>query len=168
MLDNFFKLFESAACQLEDCHALLITQDVGALREVMRRSLSSQLHARVHIKPANRAEVPDLLPAMDVLVSFIQPSYARMAASPTKLAECFAAGIPVICNDGVGDVAMHIKQLGAGIIVDPASDSDLSNIVQKLDAVFAMGGARLRNAARPLLGLEVAEARYKSVYSKLD
>ena len=103
-----------------------------------------------------------------MLVSFIQPSYARIAASPTKLAECFAVGIPVICNDGVGDVAMQIRQLGAGVIVDPASDDALSDVVQKLDEVFAMGGQRLREAARPLLGLEVAEERYRSVYSRLN
>jgi glycosyltransferase involved in cell wall biosynthesis len=91
-----------------------------------------------------------------------------MAASPTKLAECFAEGIPVISNEGVGDVVMQIKQLGAGLIVDPASDDSLSVVVQKLDAVFAMGGARLRKAARPILGLEVASKRYRSVYSKLN
>jgi glycosyltransferase involved in cell wall biosynthesis len=91
-----------------------------------------------------------------------------MAASPTKLAECFAEGIPVICNDGVGDVAEQIQQLGAGVIVNPASDADLTCIVQKLDEVCSMGGQRLRDAARPLLGLELAEVRYRSVYSKLN
>ena len=168
MLDRFFRLFELTSHQHEDFHALVITQDVDALRQVMGRKLPVALHERVHVKPASRVEVPNILPAMDVLVSFIQPSYARMAASPTKLAECFAVGIPVICNDGVGDVAMQIRQLGAGVIVDPASDAALSDVVQKLDEVFAMGGQRLREAARPLLGLEVAEERYRSVYSKLN
>ena len=168
MLDRFFRLFELSFLQHEDCHALVITQDVDALRQVMGRKLPVALHERVHVKPASRAEVPNILPAMDVLVSFIQPSYARMAASPTKLAECFAVGIPVICNDGVGDVAMQIRQLGAGVIVDLTSDAALSDVAQKLDEVFAMGGQRLREAARPLLGLEVAEERYRSVYSKLN
>ena len=63
---------------------------------------------------------------------------------------------------------MQLEQLGAGVIVDPASDADLYVMVQKLDYVFAMGGQRLRDAARPLLGLEVASERYQSVYSKLN
>ena len=168
MLDSFFRFFELASRQHEHCHALVITQDVEALRQVMGRNLPVALHERVHIKSASRAEVPNVLPAMDVLVSFILPSYARMAASPTKLAECFAEGIPVICNDGVGDVAMQIKQLGAGIIVNPTSDADLTTVAQKLDVICAMGGQRLRDAARPLLGLEVAEECYRFVYSKLN
>jgi glycosyltransferase involved in cell wall biosynthesis len=168
MLDRFFRLFELACRQYENCRALVITQDVEELRKVMIFNLPVALHERVHIKPASRAEVPNVLPAIDALVSFITPSYARMAASPTKLAECFAEGIPVICNDGVGDVEMQLEQLGAGVIVDPASDADLYDMVQKLDYVFAMGGQRLRDAARPLLGLEVASERYHSVYSKLN
>lgn len=168
MLDRFFRFFELAAQQYEDFHALVITQDVGALREVMTCNLPSILHQRVYIVPAGRDEVPDVLPAMDFLVSFIKPSYARMASSPTKLAECFAVGIPVICNDGVGDVASQVKQIGAGVIVDPTSDSELYEVVLKLNDVLGMGGQRLRDAARPLLGLEVAEDRYRSIYSKLN
>jgi glycosyltransferase involved in cell wall biosynthesis len=168
MLDRFFRLFELACNQHGNCHALVITQDVEALVEVIRHSLPPFLYKRVHVKPLSRAEVPNFLPAIDVLVSFITPSYARMAASPTKLAECFAVGIPVICNDGVGDVAIQLEQLGAGVIVNPASDTELSIVVQNLDEIFTMGGQRLREAARPLLGLEVADARYRSVYSKLN
>lgn len=167
MLDRFFRLFELAAGEHEDYHVLVITQDVAALRQVMSRALPAALHAKVHVKSASRAEVPNLLPAMDVLVSFIQPSYARMAASPTKLAECFAEGIPVICNDGVGDVAVQIQQMSAGIIVDPASEIDLRTAVAQWDEIRLMGGQRLRDTSRPLLGLEYAERQYQSVYKSL-
>jgi glycosyltransferase involved in cell wall biosynthesis len=88
--------------------------------------------------------------------------------SPTKLAECYSAGVPVICNSGVGDVVEQMQQLGAGVIVDPFSDSELSAVGARLDEICAMGGLRLRDAARKLLGLEVAVERYQSVYSKLN
>lgn len=168
MLDRFFRLFELAAMQRKDCHALIITRDAEALMSIMNCHLPLEMHDRVHVKPASRDEVPRILPAMDVLVSFIQPSYARMAASPTKLAECFAEGIPAICNEGVGDVGVQMPQLRAGAIVNSTSDADLHAVVEKLDEVCAMGGQRLRDAARPLLGLEVAEARYQLVYSQLN
>lgn len=167
MLDRFLRFFELAAHRYEDCHVLVITQDVEALMQVMNRVLPTALHARVHVKSASRAEVPDMLPAMDVLVSFIQPSYARMAASPTKLAECFAEGIPAICNDGVGDVVVQIQQLGAGIIIDPTSDDGLYAAIGRLDEVCAMGGQRLRDKAQPILGLEFARKQYLDIYNHL-
>lgn len=168
MLDRFFKLLELATLKDKEICAIVITQDEEAVRQLMKRNLHISLHRRVHIQPASRADAPNILPAMDVLVSFIQPSYARMAASPTKLAECFAEGIPAICNGGVGDVTEQIQQLHAGVIIDPESDADLTNVLDKLDDVCAMGGQRLRDAARPILGLEVAQERYRSVYSKLN
>ncbi len=167
MLNRFFRLFELAAEHRKDCHALIITQDERELRVIMDSCLPRALHGRVYVKSANRGEVPDLIPAMDVLVSFIQSSYARMAASPTKMAECFAEGIPIIGNDGVGDVARQIEQMGAGIIVDPGSDVDLRGAVEQLETLCSMGGQRLREISRPLLGLEYAERQYLSVYKSL-
>jgi hypothetical protein len=104
---------------------------------------------------------------MDILVNFVQPGYARMSMSPTKLAESFAAGIPAICNFGVGDVATLMQELDAGAMVDAESEVALAGLVPQLDAIKAKGGARLRNSARKILGLEVAAVRYKAVYEKL-
>jgi glycosyltransferase involved in cell wall biosynthesis len=168
MLDRFFRLFELSAQQYSHAHALVITQDGEALRAVIGHSLPLALHGRVHICAANRTEVPQLIAAMDVLVSFIQPSYARRAASPTKLAECFAVGIPVICNAGVGDIAEHMQQLDAGWIVDPNSDDELRAAVEHLDEICVKGGARLREKAKEMLGLGVAAARYQTIYKNLS
>lgn len=168
MLERFFRFFELVAAKRDDAHALLITQDVDAARKMTSETLPAPLHARVHFKPAGRTDVPRLIPAMNVLVSFIHPSYARMAASPTKLAECFSAGVAAICNAGVGDVAEQIQFLRAGVLVDPGSDAELSAVAARLDEISEMGGSRLRDAAREVFGLEVAAARYQAVYSKLN
>lgn len=168
MLDRIFRLFELAAADRPETRLLVITQDVAALSKLMDECLPLTLHARVHVHPADREQVPHFIATMDVLISFIQPSYARMAASPTKLAECFAAGIPVICNAGVGDVVEQVHFLGAGRIVDPTSDAGLSAAVGGLDDIVSMGGIRLRDAARKILGLEVAATRYQAVYAGLQ
>ena len=102
------------------------------------------------------------------MVSFITPSYARISASPTKLAECFAVGIPVITNSGIGDVAIQMDSLAAGMLVDPTDDDELQAIVGQIDTVCNMGGSRLRDAARLQFGLEVARERYDQVYTDLN
>jgi len=151
----------------DDYHLLIITQDITALEDLMKRYLKPHLHSFIHIKSASRDDVPRLLPAISIMVSFISPSYARIAASPTKIAECFAVGIPVIANDGVGDVAKIINKLDGGKIVDPFSDEDLTKVSHELGKISAKGGCRLRDVSRPILGLELANKRYKSVYEKI-
>jgi len=62
-----------------------------------RRKIGTDRSSRsFNVFAASRAEVPMTITAMDVSVCFIQPPYARVAASPTKLAECVAMGIPAI------------------------------------------------------------------------
>jgi len=167
MLDRFFHFFELATHIYKGCCALLITKDVEILKKLMEKHLESELHNRVYIKSAEYDEVPVFLSAMDIMVSFIRPSYARMAASPTKIAECFSMGIPVIANSGIGDVSLNIDKLNAGCVVDPFLERDLINTINKLDKICLLSGRNLRNAARPLLGLEFANKKYKYVYEKI-
>lgn len=159
--------FELIAKQSNNARMVVITPDVSSLTTLVEQHLPNELHDRVVAVSASRDEVPSLLCAMDILVSFILPSPARTSTSPTKLAECFAVGIPAVCNPGIGDVKQVLEELQAGVLVDPASDSDLQALGERLIAVQSMGGRRLRDAARPLLGLELAESRYRSVYSVL-
>jgi glycosyltransferase involved in cell wall biosynthesis len=167
LLDRFFRLFELAGDDNPQVMAFLITQDVSALEEIITKCVKPELHARIHICTGNRVEMPRLIAAMDILVSFIKPSYARIAASPTKLAECFAAGIPAICNAGVGDVESIVEELDAGYIADPNSEYEMRGVVEQLDEIRAKGGIRLRHQANTLLGLHVAAERYQSVYQKI-
>ena len=167
LLDRFFHLFKLAVNVRKDCHALLITRDTSALKQLMKSHLTPELSSRVHIKSASRDEVPVFLPAMDVMTSFIFSTYARAGASPTKMAECFALGIPVIANPGVGDVKQVVDRLDGGWIVDPFSDTDLMEVVQNLDIICSKGGRRLRDASRSILGLEYATQCYQSIYEKL-
>jgi len=167
MIDRYLQFIHFAHLNLENVYSLVITHDVTLLDKIVKEVLPQHLHQRIIVRSASRNEVPFIIPAMDILVSFIMPSYARIAASPTKMAECYAAGIPVIANRGVGDVEEQVESLAAGILVDPYSDVDMINAVKRLPEVITMGGARLRDSSRSMFGLEVANKRYRSIYEQI-
>lgn len=164
LLDKTLLFFKMVLGKRVDAYILFITNDTSKMQNLIIKNLPKDLHSSICIKSANRNEVPLLIPIMDIMVSFIAPSYARMAASPTKIAECFAAGIPVISNDGIGDVDKIVNRLDAGEIVNSFSDENLIKLSSKLDKISKKGGRRLRDVSRPVLGLELANKRYKSVY----
>ena len=85
----------------------------------------------------------------------------------TKIAECFAIGVPVVVNEGVGDVASDIKKVKGGLVVPDASDKSLEYILDNLDEVLAKGGRALRKSSHPFFSLEEAHALYQSVYSNV-
>lgn len=167
MIEDYLKVFQLSATKRPDVFALLVTPDVGKAKILASEVLTPAVLERMNIVEASRDEVPRLLAAMDVLISFIQPSYARMGSSPTKNAEAMAMGVPLVCNPGVGDVEGQVTALNAGFIVDLKSDDDIEYCASRLNSLKSFGGEQLRNNAYYLLDLHIANNRYAEVYRKL-
>ena len=72
---------------------------------------------KVIVKKAGRQEVPKLLSLSSYSVFFIKPCYSKQSSSPTKHGEIMAMGIPLITNNGVGDVETIMNKYNAGIII---------------------------------------------------
>jgi glycosyltransferase involved in cell wall biosynthesis len=169
MLDEMLRLFAAAAHQRDDVELLLITRDWGEEHEALLKTMGLQaLRDRIHVRSASRDQVPTLLGSADIMLSFIKPAYSKIASSPTKLAEAFAVGIPVISNAGVGDVDQITSDLDAGAVIDLSGDPAFDQIVIQLDRIRLKGGLGLRTRSRERLGLEVATRAYRRIYSSLE
>lgn len=169
MLDEMLRLFAAVARQRDDVHLLFITRDWRDEHEELLTAMGLQaLRHRIHVRPASRDQVPMLLGASDIMLSFIKPAYSKMASSPTKLAEAFALGIPVISNTGVGDVDQITRDLDAGMVIDLDEVQAFDELAIQLDMIRAKGGLGLRARARERFGLEVAEESYRQVYVALE
>jgi glycosyltransferase involved in cell wall biosynthesis len=148
---------------------LFITRDWNDEHEELIRSMNmGDLRSRIYVQPAEREEVSTFLGASDIMLSFIKPTFSKIASSPTKLAEAFAMGIPVISNTGVGDVERITQELDAGAVFDLSDKVALDQTVHKLKYICSLGGSRLRESARPIFGLEEAEKMYRSAYSFIE
>ena len=167
MIEDYLKVFQLSATKRPDVFALLVTPDVGKAKILASEVLTPAVLERMNIVEASRDEVPRLLAAMDVLISFIQPSYARMGSSPTKNAEAMAMGIPLLCNPGVGDVEEQVTALQAGRIINPSTENWSDSIIEVLEETIRLGGIDLRKRARMVFGLENANRKYEKIYVEL-
>jgi glycosyltransferase involved in cell wall biosynthesis len=89
-------------------------------------------------------EVSAHVALFDLSVFFILPSYSKKASSPTKQGELMAMGIPIVCNNGVGDTAELIKKYSAGSVVDEFNENAYLQAIHELttfDKTEAMKGA---------------------------
>lgn len=168
MTEEFLFTAETAIETGAATAVLCITPDVDRMRHHIRGRNWDGLGIVHRVVSARRNEVPGLLAAMDVMVSYFVPTQARIGTSPTKMAECFAQGISMVTNPGVGDVEILLSKLNAGVLVDPENPASIREACAHLRDTIAMGGQRLRDSARPLLGLEYAAERYRKVYTELE
>ena len=109
-------------------------------------------------------EVSAHVALFDLSVFFILPSYSKKASSPTKQGELMAMGIPIVCNNGVGDTAELIKKYSAGSVVDEFNENAYLQAIHELttfDKTEAMKGAN------EYFSLVEGVRRYNEIYTHL-
>jgi glycosyltransferase involved in cell wall biosynthesis len=116
------------------------------------------------ITKAARAQVPALLSLSKVSIFFIKPGFSKKATSPTKAGEMMAMGIPIICNDKIGDMEKIIKETQAGMLVRRFTEEEFKGIISHLNL---QPDASVRESAQRYFSLDSGVKKYYSVYNKL-
>jgi glycosyltransferase involved in cell wall biosynthesis len=118
------------------------------------------------------SKVGDYLAAADAGIAFIRPSFSKVSSSPTKVGEYLAAGLPMVCISGIGDVDELLDAYQVGLSLADWSRQELQRGADALFDLIADEGAagRARSAARERLSLEGIgipsyDALYRSVSS---
>jgi glycosyltransferase involved in cell wall biosynthesis len=120
----------------------------------------------VIIKAASRSEVPALMAAADLGISFVEAVSSKRAASPTKLGEMLALEVPVVTNSGVGDVDRIMAEAGSGVVIDRFDENAYRGALDELDRLKP-DKKRSRNAVRRWFDLETGVERYDAIYHAL-
>lgn len=164
MTGEMVKFFAAAKRSIPSLHFLILTQGE---RSEMERELADRGVREGYTITATPADgVGAYLAAADVGISFIHPMPSKVSSSPTKVGEYLAAGLPVVCTSGVGDLdALITPDVGALVYehTDLAYSAAAEHCVKL--AASAAAGARCRALAHEQLSLaEVGIPRYRQLY----
>jgi glycosyltransferase involved in cell wall biosynthesis len=114
-----------------------------------------------------RKDVPAVIKASDINISFIKPVYSKISSSPTKLGEVLSMGIPVICNSGVGDVKEIVNNADAGFIIDGFTSKDFDRAINAVPSLLEKSPAAIRHSVKNVFDLENGVALYKASYKQV-
>lgn len=122
------------------------------------------------IGAVSAAEVPAYLQRARVGLSFRKATFSQIAASPTKIPEYLAAGLPVVCNAGVGDVDDLLARERVGIVINSLTSESYAEAAARLLALVAEPdtSVRCRHAAHNNFDLiSVGGAGYGRAYRRM-
>lgn len=105
------------------------------------------------------SEVPLHISISSVSLFFIRPTFSKLASSPTKQGEIMAMGIPIICNDGVGDTSRIVQEGKAGWIFSENKHFEWN--WDEFDATTA------KRYTKEYMGVDVGVESYSKVYNQL-
>jgi glycosyltransferase involved in cell wall biosynthesis len=167
LVPEMFRLFAALQRLRPDAKFLFLTNNKAEDVEQARLAAGVQREA-VRFASVDRLQVPEFLALADLSVVFIRATQSKAGCSPTKLAELFACGVPVIANRGVGDMDQIIDlERNGSVIVDDFSEPTLTAALEKVLSVTAVQ----RDGIRPnslQFSLEEGVRRYDTIYRLLE
>lgn len=161
---DFFRVFLNT---YSNAVFLLITQDDPA-GVIKLAGVHGVPETALRIRPATRNEVPALLSLSHANLFFIQPVFSKKASSPTKMGESLSVGVPVICNDGVGDCSRILNAGKAGLVVKELNTAAYEATVQQFENIRALSADGVRNLALQQLSLTEGIRRYQQIYTLIQ
>jgi glycosyltransferase involved in cell wall biosynthesis len=166
LTDEMFDLFTAAKGRDPRTFILILTQreKERIANELRKRGFGDADFVVESVPPQ---EISKYLSAADISVSFIKACYSKLSSSPTKIAEYLACGLPVIINDGVGDLNALITANGVGTVISDFSKASYISGLQELLSLNDIAD-KCRDTARREFDLEsVGGVRYRRLYSRL-
>jgi glycosyltransferase involved in cell wall biosynthesis len=124
---------------------------------------SFHLASKVIVRMIQRDEVPAYLAIGNAVICFIKPSFSKKASSATKIAEAWAMNLPVVTNNGWGDIEM-LAQAGFPLITCDLRSDYKSIALQLLKR-------KMEDKTQMLMGrfdLHAGIQKYKRIYESLD
>lgn len=162
-MDRMVKIFSSFLKVFPSAYILVLSKD--AISETFLTKLKKAAIINYIIKNVSYLEVSDYLRAGDVGMIFYKPAYSNIGRSPTKLAEYWASGVPVISFENIGDLDYLFQRYSLGGVL---CKEDLSNIEEKIQSLAFGYPNVLRDAAIEYFGLQRGVEFYNTVYVELQ
>ena len=127
----------------------------------------NELDRRLNIGPRLSVEMPDAVRSHSLSVMFYAGGeISELGRSPTRMAEVLACGLPVVVNEGVGDVAAIVRENNVGVIVDGGSVRDMETAFDSLQTLMKDPDLprRCRATAEAIFSLETGTKAYRDTY----
>ncbi|MBC7140427.1 MAG: glycosyltransferase family 4 protein [Defluviimonas sp.] len=158
----------SVAALDPDARFEIVTRDDA---ERVREALdpANELARRLSVGPRLSDEMPDAVRGHDLSVMFFTDGLSKKGSAPTRLAEVLGCGLPVVANEGVGDVADIVRKHNVGVIVGGASKDQMEAAFKALQTLMQDPELplRCRKAAEEVFSLEAGTAAYARLYDRL-
>jgi glycosyltransferase involved in cell wall biosynthesis len=137
-----------------DVRVLLLTPDLEAMGGLAAAATLDPVRTTIMCVP--QSEVRHVLTAADLGLLLRPPLYMNRWSQPTKLGEYLASGLPVVVEQGTGDVPEMLQRSGAGLTVHVGgAGAQLHEEARRVHSWVQKHGSSARQSARVLAEREL-------------
>lgn len=146
---------------------IITHDDANSVRAALDKN--EALGHRLSIWPRPSNDMPEAIRRHDLSVMFFTSGLSKLGSAPTRLAEVLGCGLPIVANDGVGDVAGIIQQNRVGVIVDGPAPEQMRAAFKELKKLVHDPDLpnRCRATAEALFSLDAGTEAYRKLYTEI-
>lgn len=166
-LDWLAAFFQAAARDSSAQFQIVTRDDPQQVRAAL--GLGPELQSRISIFAKPSQLVHEAVQAQSVSVMFFTEGLSKLGSSPTRMGEVLGCGLPVVANDGVGDVAHIITKYRVGVLVADAGEVAMQAALTELEVLLQDPdlAKRCRQAAEKVFSLSAGTAAYRQLYQDI-
>ena len=158
--------FEVWKKHLPNLRLLLLTKDTNAAK-VLLANVTALTKASIVVQEASHKMVAAYLKNALAAIFFIKPAYSKIASSPTKMAECWAMGLPIITNKGIGDNDLYFQNNQGGVLISEFTAQAYEEACLNFLA-HTFDKTALRTIAVTSFDHRIAIENYSKVYERIS
>ena len=160
MLEEMLSFYKRSSNSLTDPLFLFVTKENP--KDIYKLSDDLEIpRNEIIVTSCNHTDMPLYMSLFSCSIFFIKPVYSKKASSPTKQGELMAMGIPIMCNDKVGDTAGIVRKYNSGLVIssDKINESVMSD--------YTFSESKAIEGAEEYFGLEKGLNTYGEIYKKI-
>ncbi|MBM77816.1 MAG: glycosyltransferase [Crocinitomicaceae bacterium] len=166
MLDEMLDFFKEVRKNKPNAKFLFITKDNPQL--ILEKALAKNIDVNsLKIQPSLREMMPSYIGLSDFSIFFILPVFSKKASSPTKMGEIMNLGIPIICNEGVGDVDEIMNECMPELLIKEFTKNEYQRIIDLIINDYKPNEKRIIETSHNYYSLEKGVRKYKEVYQSI-
>lgn len=166
LLKNMLDFFLTMVKIKPNSFFLILTNNKEiAEREIYKNYLS--IKKNIIVKNIQNHQISFYLSFTDYTISFIKPTYSRLASCPTKLSESFANGVPVISNENYGDINEIIINFKCGELIKEFNTISYKKTINKILNSKPINRKFVRENTRDYFDINNAKIKYNLVYKDI-
>lgn len=124
---------------------------------------------RLLISSSAPEDVHEVLQLQTASVMFFTDGLGKLGSSPTRMGEILGCGLPIVANDGVGDVARIIRNYRVGVLAMSSDSRSMAAAWMELQVLLKDPDlpTRCRMAAQDVFSLEAGVFAYAHLYAQV-
>ena len=123
----------------------------------------------ISIVACSANEVQAMLQQLKFAILFFTSGVSKLGSAPTRMAEFLACGIPILGNQGVGDMASIIKKYNVGVVVQDGSQSALKEALVNMKQLLNDPELekRCKETAKAIFSADIGAQSYSQIYYRV-